>query len=136
MSGTGVARDFLRTTGRSSTRRRIAQAARAGDAQAARRSDAFIDRLGRALAMVCNLIDPDVFVFGGGLSNLPEIYDRVAPVIERHVFSDAWTAMLAPARWAILQASAAPRAWPRRGRRPPRNAGFRPIGANLSAKMR
>ncbi len=99
VSGSGVARDFLETTGRTLTAAAIAQAARSGDSQAAAAIDALIDRLGRALAMVCNLIDPDVFVFGGGLSNLPEIYDRVAPVIERHVFSDAWSATLAPARW-------------------------------------
>jgi fructokinase len=99
VSGSGMARDFLETTGRSLTAAAIAEAARAGDTQAAAAIDDFIDRLGRALAMVCNLLDPDVFVFGGGLSNLPEIYARVAPVIERHVFSDAWSATLAPARW-------------------------------------
>jgi fructokinase len=99
VSGTGLARDFTRTTGRSLDAAAIAEAARAGDAQAAAAIDDFIDRLGRALAVVVNLIDPDVFVFGGGLSNLPEIYDRVPAVIERHVFSDAWSAKLAPARW-------------------------------------
>ena len=99
VSGSGLARDFLETTGRTLDAATIAAAARTGDAQAAATIDALIDRLGRALAMVSNLIDPDVFVFGGGLSNLPEIYDRVAPVIERHVFSDTWSATLAPARW-------------------------------------
>jgi fructokinase len=99
VSGTGLARDFLETTGRSLDASAIAQAARTGDAQAAGAMDAFIDRLGRALSMVCNLIDPDVFVFGGGLSNLPEIYDRAPAVIGRHVFGDVWSATLAPARW-------------------------------------
>ena len=99
VSGTGLARDFTRTTGRSLDAAAIAEAARASDAQAAAAIDDFIDRLGRALAVVVNLIDPDVFVFGGGLSNLSEIYDRVPAVIERHVFSDAWSAKLAPARW-------------------------------------
>jgi fructokinase len=99
ISGSGLSRDFVETTGRTLDAAAIATAARAGDAQAAWAIEAWIGRLGRALAMACNLIDPDVVVFGGGLSNLPEIYDRVAPVIERHVFSDVWSSTLAPARW-------------------------------------
>ena len=49
--------------------------------------------------MICNLFDPDAIVFGGGLSNVEEIYGRLPPVISRYVFSDVWQAKLAPARW-------------------------------------
>ena len=41
-----------------------------GDAEASAALDRYVDRLGRALAMVCNLLDPEVFVLGGGLSNV------------------------------------------------------------------
>ena len=75
VSGTGFARDFAATTGRDLKGQAIVRAAREGDAQAISALDAYIDRLGRGLAMVCNLIDPDVFVFGGGLSNVAELYD-------------------------------------------------------------
>ena len=49
--------------------------------------------------MVCNLLDPEVIVVGGGLSNAAELYERVPAVIARHVFSDVWKARLVPARW-------------------------------------
>ena len=99
VSGTGMTRDFVEATGRTLDGPAIVAAARAGDEQAAAAIERFIDRLGRALAMVCNLIDPDVFVFGGGLSNVGDIYDRLPPVIGRYVFSDGWSARLVQARW-------------------------------------
>jgi fructokinase len=46
------------------------------------------DRLGRALAMVVNLIDPDVIVIGGGLSNLDRLYANVPRLMPRHVYSE------------------------------------------------
>jgi fructokinase len=49
--------------------------------------------------MVVNIVDPDVFVFGGGLSNVPEIYDLLPSLIRRHVFADEWDTPLLPARW-------------------------------------
>jgi fructokinase len=46
----------------------------------------FIDRLARLFGAVVTLIDPDVIVVGGGLSNLPGLTERVAPLIPRYVF--------------------------------------------------
>lgn len=46
-------------------------------------------RLARALAQVINILDPDVIVLGGGLSNLDRLYDRVPRLWSAHVFSDA-----------------------------------------------
>ena len=46
-----------------------------------------------------NMIDPDAFIFGGGLSNVPELYDRLPGKIRPYVFSDSWAATLAPAKW-------------------------------------
>ncbi|MBE9603630.1 ROK family protein [Acetobacteraceae bacterium H6797] len=65
----------------------IVEAAASGDATAQSALDRYADRLARALAGVVNLIDPDVIVLGGGLSNLP-LYDRVPRLIGRHVFGD------------------------------------------------
>lgn len=99
VSGTGLRRDFAAATGRELTGEAILQAARAGDPDASAAFDRYVDRLGRALAMVCNILDPDVFVFGGGVSNAPEIYQRVPPVVQKYVFSDVWEAKLTPATW-------------------------------------
>lgn len=46
-------------------------------------------RLARALAQVINLLDPDVIVLGGGVSNLGRLYDRVPRLWGEYVFSDA-----------------------------------------------
>jgi fructokinase len=46
------------------------------------------DRLGRGLAVIVNLLDPDVIVLGGGLSNMEHLYAQVPIVMRRHVFSD------------------------------------------------
>ena len=45
------------------------------------------------------MLDPDVFVLGGGLSNIVELYDGLPPLIARHVFADRWQGRVVPARW-------------------------------------
>jgi fructokinase len=99
VSGTGFARDFHTVTGRSLKGEEIITAMRAGDAEAEAAFDRLMDRLGRGMALIVNSLDPDVFVFGGGLSNVPEIYDRLPEKIRPYVFSDTWQAKLAPAQW-------------------------------------
>ena len=59
----------------------------------------YTDRLARALASVANLIDPDVIVLGGGMSNVAELGERLPPLIRRHVFSDAWETPVVRAKW-------------------------------------
>ena len=99
VSGTGFARDFHTVTGRQMKGEEIIAAMRAGDAEAEAAFDRLMDRLGRAMALMVNTLDPDVFVFGGGLSNVSEIYDRLPDKIRPYVFSDTWTARLLPAKW-------------------------------------
>lgn len=65
--------------------------AAAGDAVAQAALDRHAERLARALAAVVNLVDPEVIVFGGGLSNMEHLYDRLPALIPRHVFSDAFS---------------------------------------------
>jgi fructokinase len=62
--------------------------ARSGDIAAAAAFDRYVDRLGRALAVACDLIDPDVIVLGGGMSNVPELYQRLRQIIAPNIFSD------------------------------------------------
>jgi fructokinase len=66
------------------------EAIAAGDTAAAAALDRYVDRLGRALAVVCDLIDPDVIVLGGGMSNVDALYQRLRSAIAPNVFSDVF----------------------------------------------
>jgi fructokinase len=68
--------------------RAIAAAAAAGDQRAAAAMATYVRRLAKALATVINLLDPDVIVLGGGLSNIDPLYTRVPEVWKDWVFSD------------------------------------------------
>lgn len=69
----------------------IALAAAQGEPRAARALERYIDRLGRGLAVVCDILDPDVIVLGGGVSNIAALYEALPDAIARHVFSDVFT---------------------------------------------
>ncbi len=56
------------------------------------------DRLARALAMVVNMLDPEVIVLAGGLSNMAHLYEAVPRLLPRHVFSDVVRTRIVPAR--------------------------------------
>lgn len=99
VSGTGFQQNYRQSTGRQLESAAIIEAARQGDADASVELDRYIDRLGRSMAVVCNIVDPEVFVLGGGLSNVPELYTRLPGVIRHHVFSDVWDARIVQARW-------------------------------------
>jgi fructokinase len=62
--------------------------AQAGDAQARVLLDLLADRIARALAVVMDIIDPDVIVFGGGVSNIDSLYPSIRGKLIAHVFSD------------------------------------------------
>lgn len=72
-------------------------AARRGDAYAGAALDQYVDRLARGLAMVCNLLDPDVIVLGGGMCNVHELYERLPVAIRAYVFSDIFETPIRPA---------------------------------------
>ena len=99
ISGSGLQRDFFVASGRSASGEEIVAAARAGDPSAAAVLDRYIDRLGRALAGVVNLVDPDVIVLGGGMSNVTEIFDYLPMRVRTRVFSDVWESPIRRARW-------------------------------------
>jgi len=81
LSGPALERDHERLTGEKRSAKEIADL----DGQAL---DRYLERLARALAGVINLIDPDVIVLGGGMSNVPRLYSEVPRLWTRHVFSD------------------------------------------------
>lgn len=65
----------------------IEEAAVAGDAAAIKALDTYVDRLGRACALVINMVDPDAIVLGGGVSNLKTIYTRVPEVMKKYAIT-------------------------------------------------
>jgi fructokinase len=88
LSGPGMEHDHRTHTGESRTTRQIVEAASMGDAAAVATIGRYHDRLGRGLAAVVNLLDPDVIVLGGGMSNLPDLERAAADAMRPYVFSD------------------------------------------------
>lgn len=89
LSGTGLERDFREQTGRDLNGAAIVAAAEAGDRQAENALQRYEHRLARGLAAILNVIDPDVVVLGGGLSNLDRLYRNVPKLWGAFVFSDS-----------------------------------------------
>jgi fructokinase len=113
ISGSGLERDYGVRSGVAHTGEEIIRLMRHGDTAARASFDRYLHRLGRALAVVCNVVDPDTIVFGGGLSNVTEIYTALPPIIGEHVFSDSYSTHLAPARWGDSSGvRGAARLWP------------------------
>lgn len=98
LSGPALARDHAAATGRQWQVPAMIEAAAGGDGAAEEALVRYEDRLARALASVVNLVDPDVIVLGGGLSNLARLYDRVPALWSRWIFSDGVDTRLVPAR--------------------------------------
>ena len=114
ISGTGFRQDHAARSGQMLDGAAIVEAARHGEADAVASLDAYVDRLGRALAMIANIVDPDVFVFGGGMSNVEAIYARLPAVIDRYSFGGDWKGQVVPARWGDSSGvRGAARLWPR-----------------------
>ena len=97
LSGPGFARDYARITGQRADPPEIVVRATRGDAGAEASLKRYEDRLSRSLAHVINLLDPDVIVMGGGLSNIARLYDSVPELWSRWVFSDRVDTRLVPA---------------------------------------
>ena len=83
-SGPGLAADFKRVTGRDASAGEIA-ASDGADEHAA--IDRLTDRFARAMATMVNILDPDVIVMGGGLSNIDRLYDALPPLVEKYGFN-------------------------------------------------
>jgi len=102
LSGPALASDYERETGRSSTALDVAARAAAGEAPADAAIGRYEDRLARALATIINVLDPDVIVLGGGLSNIQRLYERVPRLWRQWVFAagadDVIRTRLMPAR--------------------------------------
>ncbi len=88
LSGPGMAADHLRATGSALTPEEIVARARTGDHACEAALQRYEERLAHALAQVINVLDPDVIVLGGGLSNLDRLYESVPRHWGSAIFSD------------------------------------------------
>ncbi len=117
LSGPGLARDYLEAAGAAARARadaigaemlgdsarevdavEVEKRAAAGDPEAEAALARYVERMSRALASIINLLDPDVIVLGGGMSNLSRLYAEVPRLWGRWIFSDRVDTRLLPAK--------------------------------------
>ncbi|MDH5536978.1 MAG: ROK family protein [Betaproteobacteria bacterium] len=94
-SGPGLARDHERHTGAQLEAASVIELAKRGEEAASATLARYEQRLARALASVINVLDPDVVVLGGGLSNVDHLYAAVPELWRDWVFSDVTHTRLA-----------------------------------------
>jgi fructokinase len=99
LSGPALSSHFFAKTGRSVTAQQLVALAEQGDAAAQAMLETYANWMAKALASVINVVDPDVIVLGGGLSNMKWLYQRVPQLWQQWVFSDQVETRLVPAKW-------------------------------------
>ena len=99
LSGPALAASYQRLSLRDRSADAIAAMADSGDERALEALKMYEDRLARALASIINVLDPDVIVLGGGLSNIGRLYVEVPALWQPYVFSDSADTPLVPARY-------------------------------------
>jgi fructokinase len=96
LSGTGFANRFREQTGKTLSAPEIVSLAEQGDAQAELAMQHYEQRMARGLASIINVVDPDVIVLGGGMSNVQRLYESVPSLWGDYVFSDRVDTQLVP----------------------------------------
>ncbi len=96
LSGVGISRNFEKSYQRTLTAESIVLAAEVGDQACEQALRDYEDRLARGLAHVINILDPQVIVLGGGMSNIARLYQNVPARWGQYVFSDSVSTRLVP----------------------------------------
>jgi fructokinase len=99
LSGPGMSRDHREVTGGDLDATAIGERADQGDPDAQATIERYAGRLARGLASIINVVDPDVIVLGGGVSNVRRLYDRVPELWGPYVFSDRIATRLVRAKF-------------------------------------
>lgn len=99
LSGPAFSRQYELLSGQKLSARDIWQYVHEGDPLAQALGQQYYRRLAKSLASVINLIDPDVIVLGGGLSNETSLYEVVPTLWQEYIFSDVVTTCLVPAKY-------------------------------------
>ncbi|MFP6774665.1 MAG: ROK family protein [Alphaproteobacteria bacterium] len=98
LSGPGLSRDFKAATGMDLKAHEVADLAAGGDGQAEACMARYERRLAKSLAMVICILDPEVIVMGGGVSNIDRLYDNVPGLWGEYAFSDQLSTTLVKAK--------------------------------------
>lgn len=98
ISGPGFSAQYERTSGLSLTAAEIVTQANHSSACAQAAVERLAVQLGKALSTVVNVLDPDIIVLGGGLSNIRALYELTPPALQRYAFSDAVQTPIVAAR--------------------------------------
>lgn len=113
ISGTGFRRAYAASTGCDLRGEEIVARYRSGDTDAAKAFELYLDRLARGLSVIGAVIDPDVFVLGGGMSNIDEICELLPPLLSKYFFSDTCSTRIVKAKWGDSSGvRGAARLWP------------------------
>ncbi len=99
LCGPALERQYRQLTGEATEARVIAERAANGEPHAQTALSTYTRRLAKALAVVVNIVDPDIIVFGGGLSNIPALIDGAATQLHQWVFSDCFGTPLRVNKW-------------------------------------
>jgi fructokinase len=98
VSGPAISRDHAAHGGEALSVEEIATRAAQKDSRALETLERFVARLARALASVVNVLDPDVFVLGGGVSRLSGLSEAISARLPAHVFGDCVRTRIALAK--------------------------------------
>ncbi len=98
ISGTGFCLDYRMSGGEKLNGESIIERYEQGEQRAAATFERYIDRLGRQMALIVNILDPDIFVLGGGISNIPYIYHTLAEHIEPYIVPDTFLTPIVQAK--------------------------------------
>ena len=98
LSGPAVAKNYYKKTGKVLNVENILALSEAGDLNAQGIFNEFEIRLAKGLAQIINILDPDIIVIGGGLSNISRLYGNTTNIWDKYIFSDCINTKLVPAR--------------------------------------
>ena len=90
ISGPGFAATFNLRHSTNINSHEIIEGYMKGDTNSNQALERYVDHLARGLSIVCNIIDPDVVVLGGGMSNIDFIYNNIDSAMEKYIFSDTF----------------------------------------------
>jgi hypothetical protein len=88
LSGAGLVREYFSLSQKELLAEQIAEAEQSGEPDAVQSLATYQDRLARSLAALVNVLDADVIVLGGGISNINSLYGRLTELIGQYAFSD------------------------------------------------
>ena len=98
ISGTGFENEYEKQTGVHKSGHEIAELLEQNDVDAEKVAQIYENRLARAIATAVNIMDPDVLVLGGGMSNLSRIYKNLPALVQKWTFGGEFTTPIRPAK--------------------------------------